>query len=153
MSVDPLAQQYAYYTPYQFAGNMPIMSDDIDGAESRIRIINRDMEGRVIVTIIDGNTLTKSRTVGNGDTYNSDISKQEWYDLKQAIWAGYSGINNKDRFVIGYTDYVSNKGGIDYGFQPMNDKGTLTLVTGEEIILWWFLFVFSDTKRTVMSNC
>jgi len=39
LSVDPLAQQYAYYTPYQFAGNMPIAAIDIDGAEQYI-IVN-----------------------------------------------------------------------------------------------------------------
>ena len=31
--MDPLAQQYAYYTPYQFSGNMPIQATDLDGLE------------------------------------------------------------------------------------------------------------------------
>ncbi|MBO9154071.1 RHS repeat domain-containing protein [Chitinophaga sp. GCM10012297] len=33
LSVDPLTAQYAYYTPYQFAGNKPIWATDLDGAE------------------------------------------------------------------------------------------------------------------------
>jgi len=33
LSVDPLAEKYAYYTPYQFAGNMPIEASDLDGLE------------------------------------------------------------------------------------------------------------------------
>jgi RHS repeat-associated protein len=33
LSVDPLAPQYPWYTPYQFAGNMPTSSIDLDGAE------------------------------------------------------------------------------------------------------------------------
>jgi RHS repeat-associated protein len=33
LSVDPLTQSYPWYTPYQFAGNMPINSIDVDGAE------------------------------------------------------------------------------------------------------------------------
>jgi RHS repeat-associated protein len=33
LSVDPLAASYPYYTPYQFAGNMPIMCIDLDGCE------------------------------------------------------------------------------------------------------------------------
>ena len=33
LSVDPLAEDYPYYTPYQFAGNSPIELIDIDGAE------------------------------------------------------------------------------------------------------------------------
>ncbi len=33
LSVDPLAKEYPWYTPYQFAGNKPIQYIDIDGME------------------------------------------------------------------------------------------------------------------------
>ena len=33
LSVDPLAKKYAFYSPYQFAGNMPIRYIDLDGLE------------------------------------------------------------------------------------------------------------------------
>lgn len=33
LSIDPLTKEYPFYTPYQFAGNMPICAIDIDGAE------------------------------------------------------------------------------------------------------------------------
>jgi RHS repeat-associated protein len=33
LSVDPLAPDYPWYTPYQFAGNMPIWATDLDGLE------------------------------------------------------------------------------------------------------------------------
>jgi RHS repeat-associated protein len=33
LSVDPLAPDYPWYTPYQFAGNMPIAAIDLDGLE------------------------------------------------------------------------------------------------------------------------
>ncbi|MBL0745952.1 N-acetylmuramoyl-L-alanine amidase [Chryseolinea lacunae] len=36
LSVDPLKQDYPWYTPYQFAGNMPIVAIDIDGLEEWI---------------------------------------------------------------------------------------------------------------------
>ena len=35
-SVDPLTKSYAWYTPYQFAGNTPIQAIDIDGLEEFI---------------------------------------------------------------------------------------------------------------------
>ena len=35
MSVDPLAPDYPWYTPYQFAGNMPIWAIDLDGLEEK----------------------------------------------------------------------------------------------------------------------
>jgi RHS repeat-associated protein len=33
LSVDPLTDKYPWYTPYQFAGNMPIRYVDVDGLE------------------------------------------------------------------------------------------------------------------------
>ena len=50
LSVDPLAPDYPWYTPYQFAGNTPIMAIDLDGLEptSSIedwKIVNRFPHG------------------------------------------------------------------------------------------------------------
>jgi RHS repeat-associated protein len=36
LSVDPLTGFYAHYSPYQFAGNMPISAIDLDGLEERL---------------------------------------------------------------------------------------------------------------------
>ncbi|WP_317191637.1 RHS repeat domain-containing protein [Fulvivirga sediminis] len=36
LSVDPLTASYPWYTPYQFAGNMPIWAIDLDGLEELI---------------------------------------------------------------------------------------------------------------------
>ncbi len=38
LSEDPLTSSYPHYTPYQFAGNKPVIADDLDGLEERIRI-------------------------------------------------------------------------------------------------------------------
>lgn len=38
MSVDPLAAGYPWYTPYQFAGNKPIIAIDLDGGEEKITV-------------------------------------------------------------------------------------------------------------------
>jgi hypothetical protein len=38
--MDPLAKKYAYYSPYQFAGNMPIWAIDLDGLEPGVIIGN-----------------------------------------------------------------------------------------------------------------
>ncbi len=38
LSVDPLTRSYAWYTPYQFAGNKPIIAIDLDGLEEKIVI-------------------------------------------------------------------------------------------------------------------
>jgi RHS repeat-associated protein len=36
LSVDPLTASYPWYTPYQFAGNKPIIAIDLDGLEDKI---------------------------------------------------------------------------------------------------------------------
>ncbi len=36
LSVDPLTKEYAWYTPYQFAGNKPIKYIDLDGKEESL---------------------------------------------------------------------------------------------------------------------
>jgi RHS repeat-associated protein len=33
-NVDPLTKNYPFYSPYQFAGNTPIMAIDLDGLEN-----------------------------------------------------------------------------------------------------------------------
>lgn len=38
LSVDPLSPDYLWYTPYQFAGNKPIIAVDLDGLEENINI-------------------------------------------------------------------------------------------------------------------
>ncbi len=42
LSVDPLAYSYPYYTPYQFAGNMPIAAIDLDGLEQYVVTYYKD---------------------------------------------------------------------------------------------------------------
>ncbi len=42
LSIDPLFKGYPFYTPYQFAGNKPIMASDVDGLEEKIEIMYID---------------------------------------------------------------------------------------------------------------
>jgi RHS repeat-associated protein len=49
LSVDPLTKEYPFYTPYQFAGNKPIMAVDLDGLEEKI-VINDYKDGKLIAT-------------------------------------------------------------------------------------------------------
>ncbi|TAD94692.1 MAG: hypothetical protein EAZ97_16505 [Bacteroidetes bacterium] len=44
LSVDPLNAKYPWYSPYQFAGNKPIVFIDVDGAEEGFNIRLRQME-------------------------------------------------------------------------------------------------------------
>jgi RHS repeat-associated protein len=46
LSVDPLTSSFPWYTPYQFAGNKPIMCSDLDGLEERIETWEEDENGQ-----------------------------------------------------------------------------------------------------------
>ncbi len=49
--MDPLSNKYAFYTPYQFAGNKPITAVDLDGEEENYRYFTEDKSGTHIKTI------------------------------------------------------------------------------------------------------
>ncbi|MEI7596700.1 MAG: RHS repeat-associated core domain-containing protein [Bacteroidota bacterium] len=49
LSVDPLTKDYPWYTPYQFAGNKPINSVDLDGLEEDPRWMAYDPMGAITV--------------------------------------------------------------------------------------------------------
>ncbi|MEQ6118622.1 RHS repeat-associated core domain-containing protein [Reichenbachiella sp. MALMAid0571] len=53
LSVDPLTSSYPWYTPYQFAGNKPIMAIDLDGLEEYIAIKAKNKTGSVVRVIHD----------------------------------------------------------------------------------------------------
>src|SRR5687768_13237003 len=54
LSVDPLSKSFPWWTPYQFAGNMPIAAIDLDGME--IKTMAGD--GTIIISIAYG-VITK----------------------------------------------------------------------------------------------
>ncbi|MCK7556238.1 hypothetical protein MKQ70_14930 [Chitinophaga sedimenti] len=47
LSTDPLFQSYPWYTPYQFAGNKPIVAIDLDGLEEFVKTDWHDATGKV----------------------------------------------------------------------------------------------------------
>lgn len=49
LSVDPLTKDYPWYTPYQFAGNKPIMAIDLDGLEEYVVIYQDKGEGKTFM--------------------------------------------------------------------------------------------------------
>ncbi|NEN24149.1 hypothetical protein G3O08_11615 [Cryomorpha ignava] len=80
LSVDPLTMQFPYYSPYQFAGNKPIIAIDLDGKEEFIRTRYIDAVGNVyrtqiqVVTSVQGSDRT---TFGVGTTqliHNTDVT-------------------------------------------------------------------------------
>ena len=49
--MDPLSSKYAYYTPYQFAGNTPMQAIDIDGLEEHFYYLELDKQGKTQIPV------------------------------------------------------------------------------------------------------
>ncbi|WP_290790916.1 RHS repeat-associated core domain-containing protein [Flavihumibacter sp. UBA7668] len=64
LSVDPLTKDYPWYTPYQFAGNKPIVTVDVDGLEEYIIHYKYEDGKATLLRKIDNGQI---RMVGLGD--------------------------------------------------------------------------------------
>jgi len=72
LSVDPLTNSYPWYTPYQFAGNMPIVAIDLDGLEEYVVTNYYDKNSKPSETTIV--ILTKKQ---NGQRINMQLQKDD----------------------------------------------------------------------------
>ncbi len=60
LSVDPLASSFPFYTPYQFAGNKPICSLDLDGLEDIYYMKSfKDKQGDAVIDLMNETSLGK----------------------------------------------------------------------------------------------
>jgi RHS repeat-associated protein len=66
LSVDPISRDYPWYTPYQFAGNMPIRAIDIDGLEPGLPLIMLQQPGREVENLKRNYNVITSTKIGKG---------------------------------------------------------------------------------------
>lgn len=104
-SVDPLTTSYPWYTPYQFAGNMPIGATDLDGLEQQImpylKLKDGWNQGGILGVGVYG--ITNMVSIGvNGTT--STVTG--YYELGKYAVSAASG----DRNVLEDAQKVYNKG-------------------------------------------
>jgi RHS repeat-associated protein len=64
LSVDPLAKSYAFYTPYQFAGNKPIVAVDLDGREDYWIHLKSQNNGTTIQTTAEDDVQSFTLRLG-----------------------------------------------------------------------------------------
>ncbi len=130
MSVDPLAPDYPWYTPYQFAGNMPIRYIDLDGLEPAEP---GDTEGRVERVTTESNSpsgkFNSSKTTAwfwhEGNTvvterdengYPSEYKEEGWYEERE-----YSDILRKGLDSRPGSKYKEHDIGWKIGLDVMED--------------------------------
>jgi RHS repeat-associated protein len=103
LSVDPLTKSFAWYSPYQFAGNTPIAAIDLDGEEQKIVIHWHDANGSVTRTKIvkaDFNTVNQLY-----QSLSKGLNTETTYTLE-----GTKFNSTNAHFVVGFDAYKKGTG-------------------------------------------
>ena len=83
LSVDPLMKDYPWYTPYQFAGNMPINCIDIDGLEPESMIDKNGKLTEPMVSVLNAAFLWEKASLTNATwrPYTYDANTRAWASI------------------------------------------------------------------------
>ncbi|UTW66283.1 RHS repeat-associated core domain-containing protein [bacterium SCSIO 12643] len=79
LSVDPLTSSYPWYTPYQFAGNKPIVAIDIDGLEELVYTHSFEKASRTQMKILYISKMLREKL--------AEISQPERYATHKVYFA------------------------------------------------------------------
>jgi RHS repeat-associated protein len=147
LSIDPLTKNYPWYTPYQFAGNMPTSAIDLDGMEPvRVHALapmrpklkpsewyEIMLKGGGIIT--DESSYDKAARYNikhnNSDAYSQIKYRNQWYG-----WADDHSKNNfwfKAAFDVTSWNMVGGADMINLGF--MNDEEEKVLRDANKFLL------------------
>ena len=96
LSVDPLRKDYPWYTPYQFAGNMPIAALDLDGAELWLNLLPNPFSKK--------NTAKIKSNLG----VKEDSKASKAIDFIAGAGDRYRDLNNPATYIAGVGDHVKN---------------------------------------------
>lgn len=101
-SVDPLTKKFPMLSTYQFASNTPIMADDLDGLEARIRVIYQ------------AHVISNGKPTLECISF-SDIKREQRNSTKQNqdIWESYGNEKKFGKYGTA-TVFVD----VDKGFEP-----------------------------------
>ncbi len=109
LSVDPLFKSYPWYTPYQFAGNMPIAAIDLDGLEEFVVIRWYDNGNYIGTTVTFLPNMKGVRKYDNNSVMTIDreySSDQFEFIRKGKIFSTHrrtkiiSGLNNEAKKIL-----------------------------------------------------
>ena len=152
MSVDPLSGDYPWYTPYQFAGNKPIASVDIDGLEDiyYLDVYNVDGNemslGPIYIEDTESQVLEYRVRVhkSNGrEPVGIEVSRAQFYALVDELDADLFLIDRTpseffsdmiERAVEAYNEWYEKSGKVP-GSSPFDIQGEDGAFTNEEAIL------------------
>jgi RHS repeat-associated protein len=95
LSVDPLSASYPWYTPYQFAGNMPISSIDLDGLEEKLVIYEFAKIDDGVMQIIDAKEVVINASAPYSVKYQMIFEKKTYTLNSYTTMKGRDPIDSK----------------------------------------------------------
>ena len=131
-TVDPLTKSFSWYSPYQFAGNMPIAAIDLDGEEQKIMINWYDVNGNV--------TRTK-------------LIKRDFNNVNNLYQSLSKGLNSETTYDLEGTKFNSTNAQFSSGFEAYK-KGSPTRTPNGRIrpnngLLKFDITVDANSKESV----
>jgi RHS repeat-associated protein len=130
LSVDPLAPDYPWYTPYQFAGNKPIAAVDLDGLEEHIVIYSQTAQKALLDYKENGlrSMAIQAAYVMTAQRYPSkEEGGNDWHLEK------YPKVNwPEDRSAATYNNSAPIKGLLVQGVRENGETYTILSVSGVE---------------------
>jgi RHS repeat-associated protein len=114
LSVDPIAKNFPWYSPYQFAGNKPIYAIDLDGLEEKVRIYLVHNDGSTSLLRVDNNITTYGKMQAIGKTnVRWNILKERAFDPKLdigTIQQQYYVLGDNGKYILtNYTRDIDGK--------------------------------------------
>ena len=146
LSVDPFAKKFAYYSPYQFAGNTPIQAIDLDGQEEYHYTITLDKQWKTHITNAAPPRYYNEDIFGNkykiseryivdfdGDRYNIGFAGAKGTGNQNAVWIFDSWKEKPDARLLPYLFYTeteSYNGGVKKSIENARNYLVALLSTG-----------------------
>ncbi|HXB13878.1 MAG TPA: RHS repeat-associated core domain-containing protein, partial [Bacteroidia bacterium] len=78
LSIDPLEKKFAYYSPYMFAGNKPIIAVDVDGLEEYIVVNEHDVNNQISKTTITSITNADGQIVMDNKLHPANVQNTKY---------------------------------------------------------------------------
>ncbi len=114
LSVDPLTQKYPWYTPYQFAGNRPIIAIDVDGLEPH-DVNTKELKKEFSPTaaehkasndpITHGSDAKPWKDLVNYRIPDNLIRARNWNATEQTIEGAWGSQTNLDYYTVQITKF------------------------------------------------
>jgi hypothetical protein len=134
LSVDPLFESYPFYTPYQFAGNSPILFIDIDGLERGKRKIHREKPSIKVDKSIDiYNVIHKYKK-----------RKEKFNTEDKTGWGYYEEYRNKDGDKIKDNEVPKESTGTIEDESPKSSSEEYETISGGKVLINFDLSVAAD---------